>query len=192
MTWPVTETTHSLRSVWAAVWISRFRSALNTTCVSPVRSRRSMNITMPWSRRPCTHPCKTTVWPTFALVNSPHRCVLVFTSRSLSCRRPRPSPTLDLALFRSCPSLAPCRPRRSTRSRFLDQRHTLFHQPTQPIGFTIGQKTELARLQVAERKPSHPDPQKLDHRMPDRFQHPLDLMLAPFTDGNLQPGIRLD
>ena len=62
----------------------------------------------------------------------------------------------------------------------------------QRIGFPIGQKSELARLQVAERKRSHPDPQELNHRMSDHFQHPLDLMFAPFTDGNLQPGIRLD
>src|SRR4029079_7676435 len=192
MTWPVTETTHSLRSVWADLWTSRFRSALNTTWVMPVRSRRSMNITMPWSRRPCTHPCKTTVWPTCVLFNSPHRCVLLFTSRSLSSQRPRPSPTLALVLFRSCPSLTPCRPYGSHRHRFLGQRHPFLHQPAQRIGFAIGQKTEFTRLQIPERQRSHPDPQELDYRMSDHFQHPLDLMFAPFTDRNFQPGIRLD
>ena len=63
----------------------------HTTCTRPSRSRRSMKITPPWSRRRCTQPIRVTVWPRSASVDEAaivgaHRCTPV-----LDCRgRERP------------------------------------------------------------------------------------------------------
>ncbi|CFW48203.1 Uncharacterised protein [Bordetella pertussis] len=38
-------------------------SGSNTICARPVRSRRSMKMTPPWSRRRFTQPYRVTVWP---------------------------------------------------------------------------------------------------------------------------------
>ena len=41
---------------WAAACASGASSGWNTTCTTPSRSRRSMKVTPPWSRRCATHP----------------------------------------------------------------------------------------------------------------------------------------
>ena len=59
---PVMLTTNSLRRL-SATAKSSGASGSQTTCTSPSRSRRSMKITPPWSRRRCTQPATVTVWP---------------------------------------------------------------------------------------------------------------------------------
>ena len=61
-TLPVTCSTNSLRTRSAVAKVSA-RSGSQTTCARPSRSRRSMKITPPWSRRRCAQPQRVTVWP---------------------------------------------------------------------------------------------------------------------------------
>ena len=58
---PVMLNTYSLRD-WSAKAKASGVSGSNTTCTMPSRSRKSMNITPPWSRRRCTQPLTVTVW----------------------------------------------------------------------------------------------------------------------------------
>src|ERR1700758_1692554 len=55
--------------------MAEFRSALNTTWVTPVRSRKSTKSRLPWSRRLFTHPIKTAFLPASETRNVPHMCV---------------------------------------------------------------------------------------------------------------------
>ena len=73
-TCPAAEITCSGRSRSAAACASpRAVSGWKTSCTSPVRSRRSMKISPPWSRRRCTQPATRTVSPTRAASSSPHQ-----------------------------------------------------------------------------------------------------------------------
>jgi hypothetical protein len=47
------------------------RSGSQTICTSPSRSRRSMKITPPWSRRRWAQPISVTVWPISASLTRP-------------------------------------------------------------------------------------------------------------------------
>ncbi len=72
---PLTCTTYSLRIPAASACASGVWLASTTTCVVPHRSRRSMKIRPPCSRRRLTHPASVTSWPTCSGRSSPLLCV---------------------------------------------------------------------------------------------------------------------
>ena len=87
-------------------------SGWNTSCTTPSRSRRSTNVTPPWSRRRATQPHSVTSGPASPPRRSPHACAIAWTS-ACSCSRFTPPVTR--------------RPRRATSQRF-NGRHRLLHR----------------------------------------------------------------
>ena len=78
----------------AAACASGASSGWNTTCTTPSRSRRSMKVTPPWSRRCATQPQSVTSSPAWSSRSSPHACVrIVVAQRSTSCAARPPSPS---------------------------------------------------------------------------------------------------
>ena len=71
ITRPSTATTNSDRSSSAFACASGFCSLLKTICAIPARSRRSMKISWPRSRRRCTQPISTTSFSASAARSSP-------------------------------------------------------------------------------------------------------------------------
>ena len=108
---PRTRTTHSARRSCATPCASVASSGWKTTCTEPSRSRRSMNVTPPWSRRCATHPHRTTSRPASAPRSSPHACVRIAVAnadRSVMRRPSRPRPRPRPAAPRVCsPSREP-------------------------------------------------------------------------------------
>jgi hypothetical protein len=78
---PTTQSTHSFRIACARSCASGAVSGLKTIWPRPSRSRRSMKITPPWSRRRCTQPQSTTSLPTCSRRSSPQASV----GRSFPC-----------------------------------------------------------------------------------------------------------
>ena len=74
---PVTRTTSSAPRRWPSRAPSAAASGWNTTCTAPSRSRRSMNVTPPWSRRRATQPQRVTSVPASPGRSSPHACVRI-------------------------------------------------------------------------------------------------------------------
>ena len=70
---PVADTTCSGRSRSASAWASAAVSGWKTSWTIPERSRRSMKISPPWSRRRCTQPATRTVESTSPARSSPHQ-----------------------------------------------------------------------------------------------------------------------
>ncbi len=68
---PTTAITYSFRTRSAATWASFETSGRATTWQIPSRSRRSMKITPPRSRRVAAQPMRVTVRPTCAWVSDP-------------------------------------------------------------------------------------------------------------------------
>src|SRR5574344_2249056 len=78
---------NSLRMSSATLNISG-RSGSQTTCTYPSRSRRSIKITPPWSRRRFAQPQRVTVWTIRASVTRPQysvRLAMVFLPASRGC-----------------------------------------------------------------------------------------------------------
>ncbi len=73
---PVTFRQYSLRTSSATAKVAA-RSGSQTTCTRPSRSRRSMKITPPWSRRRCAQPISVIVWPRSASLTRPQYVVLI-------------------------------------------------------------------------------------------------------------------
>src|SRR6188474_936524 len=78
-TTPVTRSTNSLRTRSAVAKVS-LRSGSLTTCTSPSRSRRSMKITPPWSRRRWAQPKRVTALPRYRVSVLPQYSVRIFVS----------------------------------------------------------------------------------------------------------------
>src|SRR4029078_2565686 len=57
-------------------------SGSQTTCTRPSRSRRSMKITPPWSRRRCAQPRRVTVWPRNRVSVVPQYSVRMFLGQA--------------------------------------------------------------------------------------------------------------
>ena len=70
-TCPRTLTQYSLRRSPALACRSTSRSGLKTACTMPLRSRRSIKITPPWSRQVAIQPLTTTSRPTCSARRSP-------------------------------------------------------------------------------------------------------------------------
>ena len=68
---PTTAITYSERTWSARAWASSETSGRATTWHSPSRSRRSMKITPPRSRRFAAQPMRVTVFPTWSSRSSP-------------------------------------------------------------------------------------------------------------------------
>src|SRR4051812_25710640 len=68
---PAADSTCSGRSRWASAWAPGAVSGWKTSCTTPERSRRSMKIKPPWSRRRCTQPATRTCSPSRAASSSP-------------------------------------------------------------------------------------------------------------------------
>ncbi len=69
--------TYSERMVSAIANASFEKSGLNTICTTPSRSRRSIKINPPKSRRFCTHPFKIISCPIYDSVTKPQYVVLL-------------------------------------------------------------------------------------------------------------------
>ena len=121
--------THSPRMVDAIAVASGCASGSNTSWVMPSRSRRSMKIRPPWSRRFCTQPKRTTSRPMSLARSSPQRWVRFSssmkrdteTSRVIEAGGLYPSPpglarplprAPRLAKMRPCPPASPDSPPR--------------------------------------------------------------------------------
>ena len=96
-TLPFTCSTVSLRRCSATAKASGLKSGSTVICTVPLRSRRSMKITPPWSRRRSTQPQSCTSWPVASWRRSPHpwlRIGDVPAKRDFPTggRRPVPSP----------------------------------------------------------------------------------------------------
>jgi len=69
-TLPVIRTQNSLRTR-SATWNMSARSGSQTTWARPSRSRRSMKMTPPWSRRRWTQPKRVTTWSSWSVETWP-------------------------------------------------------------------------------------------------------------------------
>ncbi len=76
LTLPFTAITNSWRSCSPRLSKSLLWAGSKTTCVSPKRSRKSINMTCPWSRRLWTQPIKVTVVFACEAFSSPQLWVL--------------------------------------------------------------------------------------------------------------------
>ncbi len=95
-TTPRTSTQYSLRSDSAVANVSA-RSGSQTICAMPSRSRRSMKMTPPWSRRRCTQPSSTTGCASCSAVTRPQYWVRM---KAPKVGRPRGWPALDVRVGR--------------------------------------------------------------------------------------------
>ena len=69
---PITAMTYSLRTLLALSCAAASRSRLSTTWVTPVRSRKSIKMRLPRSRRRFTHPMSTAFLPASEGRSVPH------------------------------------------------------------------------------------------------------------------------
>ena len=102
--------TSSARRLPAAAWASGASSGRKTSCSSPVRSRRSMKISPPWSRRRCTQPATRTslAHVVLAQLAGPVGAVAVGARGLHAPTIPRTSSTrLSRAAGRPCPCPSP-------------------------------------------------------------------------------------
>ena len=68
---PRAASTYSGRTCSASACASATRDGSKTSCTTPLRSRRSMKMRLPWSRRRATQPARRTSRPTSAARSSP-------------------------------------------------------------------------------------------------------------------------
>ncbi len=91
-TLPRMPTQYSRRSFSATSWTSGRTSSSNTTWVTPARSRMSMKIAPPWSRRLFTQPKRTTSLPMSSWVNWPQLWVRLSSVMKRGTRASRQIP----------------------------------------------------------------------------------------------------